>query len=148
MRTLLLACILAVMPVYAVAEETNCSAFGAGNHLPELVDKRLTTGTRLLSNRGYAVLASSVSHGPLWAAEHLWSDDLEAAQSLKRTGRFYVDMRFPGSSDLLDYYNSIYDRGHMAPSGDQPSELAQAETYALRTLSLRPHPSTKVSGPE
>ncbi|MCP1197107.1 DNA/RNA non-specific endonuclease [Acetobacter senegalensis] len=75
-----------------------------------------------------------MSHGPLWAAEHLWSDDVETAQSLKRTGRFYVDTRFPGSPDLLDYYNSIYDRGHMAPSGDQPTELAQTETYALTNI--------------
>ena len=99
-----------------------------------LINNRLATGTKLLCNRGYAVLASSVSHGPLWAAEHLWSDDLETAQSLKRTGRFYVDTRFPGSPDLLDYYNSIYDRGHMAPSGDQPTELAQAETYVLTNI--------------
>lgn len=134
MRTLLLACILTAVPAYAAAEETNCFAFGAGNHLPELVDKRLATGTKLLCNRGYAVLASSVSHGPLWSAEHLWSDDVETAQSLKRTGRFYADTRFAGSSDLLDYYNSIYDRGHMAPSGDQPTELAQAETYALTNI--------------
>ncbi|MCP1196014.1 DNA/RNA non-specific endonuclease [Acetobacter senegalensis] len=122
------------MPVYAVAEETNCSAFGSGNHLPELVDKQLAIGTKLLCNRGYAVLASSVSHGPLWAAEHLWSDDVETAQSLKRTGRFYQDTRVSGGSDLLDYYNSIYDRGHMAPSGDQPTEQAQAETYALTNI--------------
>ena len=134
MRTLLLVCILTAVPAYAAAEEDNCSAFGAGNHLPELVDKRLATGTKLLCNRGYAVLASSVSHGPLWAAEHLWSDDVEAAQSLKRTGRFYADTRFSGSPDLLDYYNSIYDRGHMAPSGDQPTELAQAETYVLTNI--------------
>ncbi|MFP2872595.1 DNA/RNA non-specific endonuclease [Acetobacter tropicalis] len=134
MRTLLLFCILAVVPVYAVAEETNCSAFGSGNHLPELVDKQLAIGTKLLCNRGYAVLASSVSHGPLWAAEHLWSDDVETAQSLKRTGRFYQDTRVSGGSDLLDYYNSIYDRGHMAPSGDQPTEQAQAETYALTNI--------------
>ncbi|MDN7351021.1 DNA/RNA non-specific endonuclease [Acetobacter senegalensis] len=134
MRTLLLACILAAVSDHAVAAETNCSDFGAENRLPVLINNRLATGTKLLCNRGYAVLASSVSHGPLWAAEHLWSDDLETAQSLKRTGRFYVDTRFPGSPDLLDYYNSIYDRGHMAPSGDQPTELAQTETYALTNI--------------
>ncbi|KXV79908.1 endonuclease, partial [Acetobacter malorum] len=32
------------------------------------------------------------------------------------------------------YYNSIYDRGHMAPSGDQPTEASQAETYALSNV--------------
>lgn len=134
MRILILIYILASAPAFAAAEETNCFAFGANNHLPLLVNKNLAEGTKLLCNKGYAVLASSVSHGPLWVAEHLWSDDVEAAQSLRRTGRFYADRRFSGSADLLDYYDSIFDRGLMAPSGDQPTEIAQAETYALTNI--------------
>ena len=116
------------------AEEDNCNDFGANSHLPKIVNSKLSVGTKLLCNKGYAALASSISHGPLWSAEHLWSDDVEAAERLKRAGHFYADTRFAGSADLQDYYNSIYDRGHMAPSGDQPTEASQAETYALSNV--------------
>ncbi|MBS0988045.1 DNA/RNA non-specific endonuclease [Acetobacter okinawensis] len=134
MRTLLLLCAFWVVPLSALAEEDNCQDFGANGHLPVVVNHNLETGTKLLCNRGYAVLASSISHGPLWAAEHLWSDDVAAAERLKRSGLFYADTRFQGSADLSDYHASIYDRGHMAPSGDQPTDEAQHETYALTNI--------------
>lgn len=125
---------LLAAPLSAFAEEDNCQDFGANDRLPVVVNHNLGTGTKLLCSRGYAVLASSISHGPLWAAEHLWSDDVEAAERLKLRWRFYQDYRVSWAASLADYHDSIYDRGHMAPSGDQPDPTARAETYATTNI--------------
>lgn len=118
-----------------LAEEAQCDAFGAKAQLPVLTSTRLEQGTTLLCNLGYAALVSTVSHGPLWSAEHLRADDLSAAAQLPRTGHFYADPRWPGGAELSDYRHAKpYDRGHMAPSGDQPTTQGQAQTYALSNI--------------
>ncbi|MFT9409590.1 DNA/RNA non-specific endonuclease [Acetobacter fabarum] len=125
-------CSVAV-PAWAVEEQ--CQAFGVNAQLPALTNPRLERGTTLLCNLGYAALVSTVSHGPLWAAEHLRANDLAAAADLPRKGHFYADPRWPGGAALSDYRRTKpYDRGHMAPSGDQPTLQAQQETYALSNI--------------
>ncbi|MFT9424992.1 MAG: DNA/RNA non-specific endonuclease [Acetobacter syzygii] len=122
-----------VSPV--LAEEQQCDAFGVGNRLPVLTRPVLEQGTTLLCNSGYAALASTVSHGPLWVAEHLRAQDLAQAAQVPRSGHFYADPRWPGGAELSDYRRSKpYERGHMAPSGDQPNAQAQAQTYALSNI--------------
>ena len=119
----------------ALAEEERCNAFGVNAQLPVLTSTRLEQGTTLLCNRGYAALVSTVSHGPLWAAEHLRAEDLAAAARLPRNGHFYADPRWPNGAALSDYRRKKpYDRGHMAPSADQPTPQAQAQTYALSNI--------------
>lgn len=117
------------------AEEANCSAFGAGEQLPSVVAPSLARGTVVLCNHGYAVQVSPETHGPLWAAEHLWSDDVEAAWKLPRPHvPFAPDPRVMFSASLADYRGSVFDRGHMAPSGDQPNPADQEETFFLSNV--------------
>lgn len=126
-------CCFLSSPAWAVEER--CNAFGVKAQLPVLTSTRLEQGTTLLCNRGYVVLVSTVSHGPLWAAEHLRADELGMAAKLPRTGHFFSDPRWSGGPTLSDYKRKKpYDRGHMAPSGDQPTPQAQAETYALSNI--------------
>nr|AFK88980.1 endonuclease [Acetobacter pasteurianus] len=78
---------------------------------------------------------SPETHSPLWAAEHLWSDDIEAAWKLPRPHvPFAPDPRVKFSAGLADYHGSFFDRGHMAPSGDQPTPDDQAETFYLSNI--------------
>ncbi|MFT8640304.1 MAG: DNA/RNA non-specific endonuclease [Acetobacter orientalis] len=118
----------------ASRDDVGCVNFGANEALPLLVRVEVPGPASLLCNQGYAVLASGVSHGPLWVAEHLWSDDVEAAERLKLRWRFYQDYRVSWAAALADYHGSIYDRGHMAPSGDQPDPTARAETYVTTNI--------------
>ncbi|MFT8336184.1 MAG: DNA/RNA non-specific endonuclease [Acetobacter orientalis] len=118
----------------ASGDNVGCVNFGANEGLPRLVRIDASGPASLLCNKGYAALASGVTHGPLWVAEHLWSDDIEAAERLKLRWRFYQDYRVSWSASLADYHASIYDRGHMAPSGDQPDPIARAETYATTNI--------------
>ncbi|NHN89843.1 DNA/RNA non-specific endonuclease [Acetobacter conturbans] len=130
------ACLVSVVSCLSPAygEEADCRAFSPGNQLPQVVRPEIGRGAVTLCNRGYVVMASPVTHGPLWAAEHLWSDDIEAAWTLARHGQFTPDPRWPASAALGDYRRSAYDRGHMAPSGDQPTPQDQAETFMLSNV--------------
>ncbi|MFT8732320.1 MAG: DNA/RNA non-specific endonuclease [Acetobacter fabarum] len=135
MRVVLVFFVWCSVAVPAWAVEEQCQAFGVNAQLPALTNPRLERGTTLLCNLGYAALVSTVSHGPLWAAEHLRANDLAAAADLPRKGHFYADPRWPGGAALSDYRRTKpYDRGHMAPSGDQPTLQAQQETYALSNI--------------
>src|SRR3978361_1380411 len=49
----------------------DCDALFAGGQSPALLNPRLAERTTMLCNDAYAVLASGVTHGPLWSAEHL-----------------------------------------------------------------------------
>lgn len=114
-----------------------CGQFGPGGELPRLVDAKLQPRTTLLCNAGYASLNSGLVHEPLWSAEHLTDEDVDAAAGIGRvTTRFHADERLADGdgSTLADYRHSGYDRGHMTPSGDMPSVPAQEETFSLANV--------------
>lgn len=124
-----------VVPAHAEGEvAASCQAFAPGNTLPTITRPFMLKGASVLCNHGYAVMVSSVTHTPLWSAEHLVAAELEAAADLPRTGSFYADPRWQGGSTLQDYRASGYSRGHLAPSADQPDEQAQHETFALSNI--------------
>ena len=128
--------VLACLPVSAAWAQENaaCQAFGPENRLPALTRPFMLKQTELLCNTGYAVLVSSVTHTPLWAAEHLQANNVRLAERLMRAGTFYADSRWPDGSRDQDYKKSGYSRGHMAPSADQPTPTAQFETFAYSNM--------------
>jgi endonuclease G len=84
----------------------------------------------------YALANSGVTKGPLWSAEHLTKEQVEAAQGVSRKDAFHADKNVPAAnrSELADYKGSGYDRGHMTPSGDAPSADSQYETFSLANM--------------
>ncbi|WP_239479407.1 DNA/RNA non-specific endonuclease [Lichenicola cladoniae] len=89
-----------------------------------------------MCNDAYASLASGVTHGPLWSAEHPTATWLAEAAQTHREGRFHADDRLPPAdqAQLADYRRSGFDRGHMAPSGDMPGETAQQQSFSLANM--------------
>ena len=122
-------------PVMAFAEAPACPQFSPGQ-LPAVVNAKLAQRTTLLCNDAYAVLASGLTHGALWSAEHPTAESLASARATPRQGQFHPDPRLPPAdqAQIADYRRSGYDRGHMTPSGDMPDEQAQQQTFSLANM--------------
>jgi endonuclease G len=103
---------------------------------PVITSENLAKKTEMLCFDAYAVMASGISRTPVWSAEHLTAKRVEAARQLKRKNAFHAEDKLPASerAELADYVRSGYDRGHMAPSGDMPTEKAQYESFSLANM--------------
>lgn len=121
-------------PARGAAE--SCPALFAGGQPPALVNPRLAARTILLCNDSYASLASGVTRGALWSAEHPTAASLASARTTPRQGVFHAEGRLsPGErAELQDYRRSGYDRGHMTPSGDMPGGTPQQQSFSLANM--------------
>lgn len=120
----------------AHAAPTQCPEHFAAGQAPNLLNPRLATGTRALCFQAFAVLHSALTRTPLYSAEHLTADRIDAARGMARTGEFHAETALPpdGRADLADYARSGFDRGHMSPSGDMPDMAAQQESFSLANM--------------
>ncbi len=131
-----LALLVLLTPAASVAQDAGCRQIFPGGQPPALTNPKLGQRTTLLCNNAYASLASGVTHGAIWSAEHPTAASLEAAQHIQREGKFHAENRLPppDQAQLADYRRSGYDRGHMTPSGDMPDEQAQQQTFSLANM--------------
>ncbi|WP_042339775.1 DNA/RNA non-specific endonuclease [Paraburkholderia ferrariae] len=113
-----------------------CSGFVPDGQFPTLANPRMAPQTRMLCYSDFVVLHSGITHGPLWSAEHLTRDHLEAAKDMTRTNRFFEDDRLPEGegATLADYKRSGFDRGHMSPAGNRWNPQAMAESFSLANV--------------
>jgi endonuclease G len=84
----------------------------------------------------FGVMHSAITRTPLWSAEHLTAQNIEAAKNLSRENSFHPEPRLPSRAraELADYARSGYDRGHMAPNGDMPDRESQHESFTLANM--------------
>jgi endonuclease G len=94
------------------------------------------SNVRELCYDDFAVGHSALTHTPLWSAEHLTANEIDAAAALERRDAFHAEASLPHNerAELIDYRRSGYDRGHMAPSGDMPTQHAQAQSFTLANM--------------
>lgn len=120
----------------AFGQGRTCPQFFAGGQAPTLLNAKMAPRTTLLCNDFYAALASGITRGPLWSAEHLTRDSVVAARETAREGEFHAEDRLPEAdrAELADYRRSGFDRGHMAPSGDMPDAGAQQQSFSLANM--------------
>ena len=135
-RLLTLGLALLAGPGLAFAQAPTCPQLFAGGQPPALLNPKLGQRTMLLCNDAYAVLASGVTRGALWSAEHPTAASLDAARDTPREGQFHAEERLPPGDQarLEDYRRSGFDRGHMAPSGDMPDAQSQQQTFSLADM--------------
>ena len=136
LRFLLALCLLPASAAAQPATAVNCPQFFPGGRPPALVNAKLQPRTTLLCNDAYAVLASGITRGALWSAEHLTAAGVAAARDTPRQGEFHPEERLPPDdrAELDDYRRSGFDRGHMAPSGDMPDADAQQQSFSLANM--------------
>jgi endonuclease G len=118
------------------AEPTRCPEHFAGGKAPQFLNQKLAARTTPLCYEGYAVMHSGVSHTPIWSAEHLTADRINDAKGIKRRNAFHPEESLPRDdrAELRDYARSGFDRGHMSPSGDMPTEDAQYQSFSLANM--------------
>lgn len=134
-RSLSLALVIVLAGLGSGAAETCLGLFADGRR-PVLTNPKLAAETTPLCYRAFAILHSGVSRTPLYAAERLTAASVRAARRVDRVDAFQDEDRLPASARarLDDYVHSGYDRGHMAPAGDMPTDEAQAESFTLANI--------------
>lgn len=92
--------------------------------------------THYIVREGYVLEHSTTDKIPLWVCEGVTAEQLTG--NADRSDGFAPDPLLPVGerAELRDYRGSGYDRGHMAPAGDQKSSQArQDETFLLSNMS-------------
>jgi endonuclease G len=120
----------------SIASAGECPAHYVDGQLPEIRNSKMSAATTELCYGVFGVMHSGVTRTPLWSAEHLTSDNIQAAKNLSRENSFHPESRLPlkARAELSDYARSGYDRGHMAPNGDMPDRDTQHESFTLANM--------------
>lgn len=71
---------------------------------------------KLINYTGFRISFNSRLHIPNWVAWELTSEEVDGRR--RRSNEFHRDAKVDGCSESWDYNDSGYDRGHMAPAGD------------------------------
>ncbi|MFM8465121.1 MAG: DNA/RNA non-specific endonuclease [Burkholderiaceae bacterium] len=136
MKKLLVVLLFIGLFASASAQPPSCERHFFQKTAPEITRKSLQASTVGLCFEAFAVLHSGVSRTPLWSAEHLTRDSLKAAREIPRADSFHAEPALPPGqgAELADYVRSGFDRGHMAPAADMPTEQAQHESFSLANI--------------
>ena len=114
----------------------SCNDHFVDGQAPRLTNAKLQRDTEQLCFNVFSVLHSGITRTPLWSAEHLEAENIQAAQALSRENSFHAETRLPANerAELNDYSRSGYDRGHMAPNGDMPDRDSQRDSFSLANI--------------
>lgn len=128
--------VLSCTAISAYAGSTHCPDEYVKGVAPEITNEAMTAKARELCYTNFGVMHSGITRTPLWSAEHLTRQNIEAAHGLKRTNSFHTELALPANerAELKDYSRSGFDRGHQTPSGDEPNAEAQNESFSLANM--------------
>lgn len=131
MKQLFLALCILISGQATASDFDKCRHFFYKNEPPTDVAR---PKSRALCFDEFAVLHSGESKTPIYVAQALTRDNVNA--QIKRTNKFFADARLPRSerAELEDYKDSGYDRGHMAPAADMATNEGMAQCFSLANM--------------
>lgn len=96
----------------------------------------LLTQSQFICYHHYGVLASGLTKTGLISAEYLTKEDVQNARTLERKNTFHQDpfLNPQWAANENDYKRTGYDRGHLTPSGDEPNQEDQYETFSMANM--------------
>ena len=114
-------------------ELASCRPMFAGGLPPALAD---APGLRGLCYDAFAIIHDGNTHTPKVVLQAVDRASLTAAQNIERVDRFFADARLPAAerAELSDYAGSGFDRGHLAPAADMPTDAAMAQSFSLANM--------------
>lgn len=132
LRSLLFLLSVVALPAFAANDFAECKQFFVGQTPPVLSSP--AKQARALCFSEFAVLHSGQSKTPVYVAQRLNREIVNA--KVKRTNKFFADARLPRPerAELDDYKESGFDRGHMAPAGDMATEQGMAQCFSLANM--------------
>ena len=134
-RSLFIALLLSLLSSFAIAASTECPQHYLGGQAPDFLNEKLSAKTQQVCYDSFGLIHSGITRTPLTAAEHLTRERLTIPHP-ERKNAFHPDEHISpfDRAELDDYKGSGYDRGHMAPSGDMPTEQSQYESFSLANM--------------
>ncbi|WP_045768053.1 DNA/RNA non-specific endonuclease [Xanthomonas albilineans] len=132
--------LMALSAAHAANATTGCPTLYADGQAPNL-DASISARTTEVCYTEYVLLASGVTKGPLYSAEHLTDQQVAGSETINRVGSFHDETAIPVAdrSKSSDYTNSGYDRGHMTPAGDASTINAEKETFSMANVVPQNH---------
>jgi endonuclease G len=114
----------------------SCTSQLAGGRQPTFAKESMASGLQVICNQEYTVGYSPKTRTPLWSAEHLTRQRIEAARATPRKNTFHEELGLPpeARASLKDFVRSGYDRGHLSPSADFTTASAQNESFSLANM--------------
>lgn len=115
---------------------TACSDEYLSNAAPKFAINVNAGATKEICYGSFALMHSASTRTGLWAAEHLTAKGVRDARRLTRNDRFREEPSLSNAdrASSADYARSGFDRGHLAPSGDMPTDAAQGESFTLANM--------------
>jgi endonuclease G len=100
-----------------------------------LEEPRHNNDSTYVKHFAYSLSYNEATEQASWVAYKL--DSLELASNFKRKNLFYIDtLVLTGTATNVDYKNSGYDRGHLAPAADMVwNEQAMNESFFYSNIS-------------
>lgn len=105
---------------------------GFSQQLPQ----KITDDNQIIKHNGYIISYNETHEQPNWVYYVLKPSDF-TGESVNRRNVFKADgLVETGSASLDDYKGSGYDRGHLKPAGDEPTDREQMdETFYMSNMS-------------
>ena len=114
-------------------ELVGCRAMFAGGLPPAIADAPMLRG---LCYEAFAIIHDGSTRTPKVVLQAIDRTSLTAAQGIQRTDYFFADARLPAAerAEPADYSWSGFDRGHLAPAADMPTDTAMAQSFSLANI--------------